>query len=131
FAAACTLRVRPVAVLVAVTFASVAGAESTDTWPRIVADVDCAKAAGAPSSMQAARAQLSRLRSSLCEGEQGDLRFIVVPLPGLTSFGNGDMKRLRGRRLLRKRGTPGRAVVGDLPRQAGDFAWLECRTTRV
>src|SRR5690606_19635070 len=46
----CTVRLRPVARLVAVTRASLDGAESADTRPCRVADVDCASTAGDATS---------------------------------------------------------------------------------
>src|SRR5690349_15594901 len=79
--AAWTLRVRPVAVLVAVIWASVAGAESTVIWPRMVAEVLCAMTAGAAMARQLARAQASSLRDG-CRGiERGNLEFICFLSP--------------------------------------------------
>lgn len=74
-----TVRVRPAAMLVAVTLASVDSAESTSPWPRTVAAVECASAMGAATSMQLASAQHRSVRLRL---RGMGLFDVTVPLPG-------------------------------------------------
>jgi hypothetical protein len=81
----CTLRVKPVAVFVAVTVAPLAGVESAETCPRIVAPVDWARTCGAATSMQLASPQASNVRLSLRDALYLD--FMTSPLPGPVNVG--------------------------------------------